>query len=359
MSAELTFRKSRKEDLTRISEFRKNFFPDDSSIRSHEPEYYGWKCYQNPFQPGEMWLAEDGDMLVGIKSMIPKRMKISGEVVVGAETGDTFTHPDYQRRGIFTNLFKVARESGLDGRMGFIYGTPNENSLPGYVRKLAYKQIPIKLRNLIKPVNPKQLLKAKLRLSPLATVLSPIVEIASKAMFTIGTRGITKSNIFVHQELTFPTDIDALWQQASTNYEVILVRTKDYLEWRYVTNPDSYSILVAGDEGGGILGYMVIKTGFLYTNVPVGFIVDFFTLEHDPNIFKKLLVDAFKEFYQRKVNFVSTYTVKGSFYDRILVRAGFFPYNEVPLICYDNELVRQVSSKACKWHFTMGDTDNI
>lgn len=359
MSAGLTFRESGKEDLARISKFWKQFFLGDSSTRSHEPEYYEWKCYQNPFQQGEMWLAEDGDMLVAMKSMTPKRMKILGEVVVGAETGDTFTHPDYQRRGIFTNLFKVAGESGIDGRMSFIYGTPNKNSLPGYVHKLNYAQIPINLRNLVKLLKPKQVLNAKLHLPLLAAASSPVVEIASKAIFAIYMGRIAKSNIMVHQEPSFPDDMDAFWQQASNKYDVILVRTRDYLDWRYVTNPDAYTILVARDGEGGILGYMVTKTGFIYGNAPVGFIVDFLTLEHDPNIFKRLLVVAFKEFHQKEVNFVSAYTVKGSHYDRILVRAGFFPYGKIPLMCYNNDLGSQVSGHTYRWHFTMGDTDNV
>lgn len=358
MSRRLNFRRAKKQDLTRISEFRKGFFEYNSAKRSCEPEYYEWKCHKNPILPGEMWLAEDGDAVVGIKSMTPKRMKVLGKVVVGAETGDTFTHPDYQRRGIFTNLFKAARKSGLDGRMGFIYGTPNKNSLPGYVRKLDYAQIPIKLRSLVKPLYLRQLLEAKLHFSPLASILSLIIEIASKVTFRISMRGVAKSDVFVCQEPFFPDDINTLWEKASKNYEVMLVRTKEYLEWRYVTNPDTYSILIARDRDGAILGYMVTKNGF-DGDIPMGIIVDFLTIEDDPNIFKKLLSTSFHEFDRRKVNAVSTLAIGRSFYNKILLRAGFFPHNEVPLICYKNELGSQIHSQAYKWHFTLGDTDNI
>ena len=64
MKKELTFRKCHEVDLYKVSEFRRSLF-GYSLIRSHEPEYYRWKCYQNPILPGEMWLAEDSDAVVG------------------------------------------------------------------------------------------------------------------------------------------------------------------------------------------------------------------------------------------------------------------------------------------------------
>lgn len=359
MSRGLNFRRARKEDLPRIAEFRKGYFPYDSANRSYEPEYYEWKCYENPILPGEMWLAEDGDTLVAIKNITPKRMKVLGTMVNGAEMGDSFTHPDYQRRGIFTNLSKAARESALNRGISLIYNTPNKKaSLPGYIKKLNHVPVPIRLHGLVKPVNPKQLLKKTLPFAPLATLLSPAVEIVSRAMFRIAMKGLAKSDVFVYQESGFPDDIDALWEQASKNYEVILARTKDYLEWRYVTNPDTYSILIARNTDGAILGYMVTKTGFS-GGIPMGYIIDFLTLEGNPNIFKKLLSTSLHEFYRKKASAASTWTIKGSFYDKILRRAGFFPRNEIPLLCYKNEVGSQLAGKAYKWHFTMGDSDNI
>jgi len=68
MPQKITYRKFIEGDIARISEFRKKFFLYDSSIRSYEPEYYEWKFNKNPVLPGEIWLAEDGNTLVGIDS---------------------------------------------------------------------------------------------------------------------------------------------------------------------------------------------------------------------------------------------------------------------------------------------------
>ncbi len=359
MSPGLTFRKFRRDDLPRIAEFRKTFFPYNPSLRSHEPEYYEWKCARNPILPGEMWLAEDGETLVGMKGMTPKRIKILGAAVDGAETGDTFTRPDYQRRGIFTGLFKDAIEKhGVETRVRFIYGLPNRNSLPGYERKLNYAQVPIRLYNLLKPLNSKQLLKRRLPFPFLATISSPLMEGISQAVFKFGMRKVAKSNILVRPESVFPNDIDILWEQASKSYDIMLVRTRDYLEWRYVTNPDTYSILIARNQSGAILGYMVTKTGFA-EDIPIEFIVDFLTREDDTNIFRKLLATAMDDACPRKVSVIIAQAVRGSSYHKVLIRLGFFPYSRVPMVCYKNELGIQVLSKPFQWHFTMGDSDNI
>jgi len=273
MTKELTFRRFQPDDLVRVSEFRKTFFPYNSSLRCYEPEYYRWKCHDNPVQQGEMWLAEDGDVLVGMKSMIPKRMKILGAEVDGAETGDTFTHPDYQRRGIFTGLFKTAsQEDGLDTRVDFIYGVANEQSRPGYEKKLNYGQVPIRLRSWIKPMSMKQLLEIKFNSSLLASFFSYVIEIINTVTGRIGTAGDAKSDISISQVSSFPDDINALWEQVAKSYDVMLTRSKAYLEWRYVKNPDTYSILVATSKEGIPLGYMVTKVGLSEKKLPLGFI---------------------------------------------------------------------------------------
>ncbi len=360
MSEELTFRKAKREDLPRISEFRKTFFKYNPLMRSYEPEYYEWKCYKNPILPGEMWLAEDGDKIVAIKNVTPKMMKALGNITTVAEMGDTFTHPDYQRRGIFTTLSKAARESIINKGISLIYNIPNKDtSLPGYIKKLNHVPVPIKLRSLVHIINSKQPLKARLRSRLLASAFSPVIDTVSRAIFRIGMRGVTKSDVLIYAEPGFPDDINTLWEQVSNNYDVMLVRTKDYLEWRYVTNPDTYSILIARNRDGAILGYMVNKIS-LFESIPKGFICDFLTIEDDPNVLKKLLSTSLRDFYHRKVSRVSVWVVKGSFYDRILVKLGFLPHAvAVPLMCYKNELGSQIVSHAYRWHFTLGDSDGI
>jgi GNAT superfamily N-acetyltransferase len=355
-----TFKKCEKADLLRISSFRKNFYSSDEENpnRSHEAEYYEWKLWKNPVRPGEMWYAETDNKIVGMKSMTPKRVKILDEILDGAETGDNFIHPDFQRRGIFTGLYKAAGESSPDEKRGFIYGLPNDMAMSGYENKLDYAKIPAGLRGLIKPVFARQLLRKTISPPLLGDVLSPALVIASRVRSGFRSGDMPEGGASVHAEPGFPDDIDKLWEKTSKNYDVMVVRNRDYLEWRYVTNPDKYSILIARNTGGAISGYMITRAG-LYKGLPVGFIVDFLTVEDDPGVFKKLLAKATVDFRQKKVSIISTYAIRGNFYDRILSRTGFLPHGKHNIICYKNEVGNRVIAGNYTWHFTMGDSDNI
>lgn len=359
MTGELTFRKFTEKDLVRISEFRKGYFPYNSAIRSYEPEYYGWKCYRDPILPGEMWLAEDGDTITGIRNFTPKKMKVSGTTVIGAEMGDSFTHPDYQGQGINYKLLLLARESILNKGVSLIYGVPGHiTALSGFMKKANHGVVPVKLSERVKPLKMKQLFEKRLHIPPpLAVCLSPIINIISNAATGIGAIGSAQDGISISRVSSFPDDIDAFWEQASKPYDIMLVRSKDYLAWRYIQNPDTYSIRLAKNKAGATVGYIVTKVG--YDDVPTGFIVDFLTIEDNQVIFKKLLLAALEELQKEKVNIISAWAIEGGFYDKILSRFGFLPYRKSMISCYQNELGNQILNHKYRWHFTMGDSDNI
>ena len=46
---------------------------------------------------------------------------------------DTATHPEFQRMGVFSTLTRAALEQ-LNDEVDFVYNTPNEKSLPGYLK---------------------------------------------------------------------------------------------------------------------------------------------------------------------------------------------------------------------------------
>lgn len=62
-----------------------------------------------------------------------------GKKILVAQSGDTMTHPGHRGKGLFIQLalktYSLARESGV----AFVFGFPNENSYPGFVKKLNWK----------------------------------------------------------------------------------------------------------------------------------------------------------------------------------------------------------------------------
>jgi hypothetical protein len=209
-----------------------------------------------------------------------------------------------------------------------------------------------------RPLNIKLALKQRFRNSLLATVLSPILEIISKIIFKVNAVAIGKKYFSVSESSTFPDDINSVWDCSSKNYDIILRRSKKYLVWRYITVPDSYIILNATNTNGEFLGYIVGKITD-QQGYRTGSIADFLTIEDDANIFKRLALTLTDIFNENKVDTITTWVVKRSIYYRTLLKLGFRTGAQIPVICYKNKLGNQIIKGAYRWHFTLGDSDNI
>lgn len=104
-------------------------------------DYDRWRFLDTPLGP--MWtvLAMDGERCAGSYTLAPTRMNVGGEALLGAQSLDTMTHPDFRGQGLFTKLADLCyRRAAADG-CELIYGFPNENSYPGFVRRLNFHHV--------------------------------------------------------------------------------------------------------------------------------------------------------------------------------------------------------------------------
>jgi GNAT superfamily N-acetyltransferase len=110
------------------------------------PEFFRWKHEDSPFGRSLMFVAEADGRIVGLRAFMRWEFRSGESTLHAVRAVDTATHPDYQRLGIFSALTREALNS-LDG-VDFVFNTPNEKSLPGYL-KLGWsvvEEIPISLR---------------------------------------------------------------------------------------------------------------------------------------------------------------------------------------------------------------------
>tara|TARA_B100001123_G_C15327832_1_gene1030151 strand:- start:2921 stop:3886 length:966 start_codon:yes stop_codon:yes gene_type:complete len=62
-----------------------------------------------------------------------------GEKVMCAQSGDTMTHPNHRKRGLFTKLAKKTYETASKEGIEFIFGFPSPQSYPGFKHKLNWE----------------------------------------------------------------------------------------------------------------------------------------------------------------------------------------------------------------------------
>lgn len=356
----IDYRDATVKDIDGMSNLRKIFIePAMGMRRSCEPEYYHWKILENPIKRGIYYVAEASDEIVGMTTITPKKLLVFGQYVYGAEIGDTFVHPGYQRRGIFSKLVNLSREQALDLGIDLIYGTPNENSLPGYEKRLNFPQIPsAQVYNLVRPLNMKPVLESRLESQALASILTPLARVYYGVRYRLDTGKTNHPDIQVEEISTFPENMEMLLNAAQLKYDWIMERSKKYLDWRFGANPDTYRILIARDSRG-VLGYLVAKIGS-WRNLRVGYLADFLTIENDSRIFEELLSQAIKGFIDANLDMLACWSVANSHYDRILRSNGFQVHKPIPIISYrKSKIGAEILDRDVRWHFTMADSDNI
>ena len=204
-------------DITSITELRA-LFPENNR-RSMSKEYYEWKLRNNPYKEGMVFLERRQDVVVGSLTITPKRISIGGKVLTVAELGDAFTHPEYQKQGIFSRLLKACTAFTISQGIEVIYGTPNSNALPVEI-KLGYRPCPfVKLNYMAKDqwnmrTTIRSIAKAILRRSydPFSLDLSTIFkQTFSLPLFLRVKDSVTDQSFDILSINRFTEEIDGLW----------------------------------------------------------------------------------------------------------------------------------------------------
>lgn len=353
------------DDFKRASNLRKSFSDGIRAFekRSCEEDYYRWKIQNNPVQTGILQVATDNDMFIGMLSAIPRRVFVKRDLRNGAEICDAFVHNDYQRQGIFSTLVNLTCENALQNKIEFIYTTPIEhsNSLSGF-EKCNFLQIPsVNVLNLVCPFNIIKIIQTQLQLSfvPnfISAMIDPFAAFIYKSIYSVKSLNRIENNLRIFSVSSFSDEIYKLYKKVSANYDWIVERSMKYLNWRFIKNPDDYSVWLVQDNQE-TLGYVVLKYG-IWKNLKVGYIVDYLTDEERPDVFTKLILHTLSLFRKAKVDMVSSWAVKNSYYYKTLKTFGFQKYNKIVIVCYPNEIGKQLAGQQLKWHFTMADSDNI
>jgi GNAT superfamily N-acetyltransferase len=110
-------------------------------------EFFRWKHLENPFGQSFMLVAETDGRIVGFRAFMRWRFTTGGGAVTAVRAVDTATHPDHRGRGIFSRLTLEAL-GALRGGVDLVFNTPNEKSLPGYL-KMGWRTVgavPIRVR---------------------------------------------------------------------------------------------------------------------------------------------------------------------------------------------------------------------
>lgn len=90
-------------------------------------KYLGFLAYNDEGEP------------IGFHGATFYQIELEGKTYTVAQGGDSMTDPRYQGKGLFTKLGKITQALAAEEGLLFVYGFPNQNSYPGYIKKLDWE----------------------------------------------------------------------------------------------------------------------------------------------------------------------------------------------------------------------------
>lgn len=132
MKEHLIIRPAESQDIPAIVDLLKQSLGEVSSTKTEA--YWRWKHVENPFGPSPVYIAEEAGQIIGVRAMMQWQWQTSTNVYKSLRAVDTATHPAHQGKGIFKRLTQHLIEQAKAEDYAFIFNTPNQQSLPGYLK---------------------------------------------------------------------------------------------------------------------------------------------------------------------------------------------------------------------------------
>ena len=86
--------------------------------------------------------AVENNKIIGCNGFLASDFKINKKTIPCYQVCWSATHPDHQRKGVFVNMQREAQEILRNRGAAFIYGITNDNSMPIFINKLGFSEIP-------------------------------------------------------------------------------------------------------------------------------------------------------------------------------------------------------------------------
>ncbi len=322
------------------------------------PEYFRWKLKDNPAGKGFLTLAISNGKVVGTASVTSKHIWYKGSVINSAEAGDVYTHPDFQRRGIFTATADATRKRAQDAGYSLIYGLPNEQARPGWEKNLEF--LVHTAFELIAPIyicKPPSFVKNNLpRIirQPLSKSIELLSATSRRFWLLLG----KLAGISVRQVNAIGPEYNHLWEQYREYNDFLLVRDFEHLNYRFFKHPLAKYQFYEARHKGQLCGYLVTRRQQARGKVNC-IIADWFYNTKNPFIFLSLLNTALEKNLSPDINECRAWVTHSHPDKWLFAISGFLLRGCNPIIFHKNIIGRQILNGRDKWHFTMADSDNI
>lgn len=342
-----------------ISRFMEQNFMNELAYatRSFDAAYYRWKYAENWAGKPVVRVAEDEGEIVGLMCAVPRKLWVNGEVYSGAESGDTFIHPEYRGKHLFLEMARSVFEACREAGMAFVCGVPNPVSLPVMTRIFRYDVL-FEYRSVVRPLRIPSVLRKKTGSKILAGALGVPASWIHALLFSIP---FPRGRMVFERMTVLDDRLDALWERNKKEYTFSFVKNREYLDWRFVKNPEAFEIHLIHD-GSEPVGYVVIKFADVM-GYRFALIADLMIPRGDARLYGRCLRNLEIWCRNREADFLAHWAMLESREFRIHRRMGFFVRKKKYWFILRDEigLLSRLSDRKNRrsWTFSQADSDNI
>ena len=342
-------------------------------------DHWRWEYRDCPDGHALIQVAEhDGD-IIGHYASLPIPMQCDRAVIPAGKVEGSAV--DIRYRGAAARKFFPAEENPtIFGKLiqalfaqadqehtKLLWGFPNDAAVSVQVR-LGYDYLKIPRSLLMRPLNPSAVAKRVLAKRVPSKLLSPIL--ASGAATFIRMRNVLAQRVStgeptyrVRQVASFDEQIDHLWSRwMKMRHCVTLVRSRKYLSWRFVENPNASYTRWVVEKDDCLTGYL-ITSAYQRDGYREGSIVD--VLVENEEALDALLLRCIDAFKQDKVDVVTVWSIPNNphhaLYERTFQRHGFWISRSSPLHVIlratDGDAMRAYLLDPSHWYLTMAFTE--
>jgi len=205
-------------------------------------DLFRWKHVDNPYGESPIWLAEEAGRIAGFRAMMRWELVTpDGRTIRAVRAVDTATHPDFQRRGIFSSLTMRAVDDMMEDGVDIVFNTPNSQSRPGYL-KMGWIDV------------------GRLRVAARPTSLSSLAKVARAR--TAAQKWSEASQVGMDAREALALDgVRELLASRPAGTGLSTAMSVELLQWRYGFEPLHYRAWIPDEVGDGLVVFRVRQRG--------------------------------------------------------------------------------------------------
>lgn len=327
-------------------------------------EYLFHEYYENPLGDARVQIAwnEKEQEAGGQFALVPKQVKVGEYIVKDMMSVNTITGEKYRGQGVFTKLARdVLDEIQEQHSAAISHGMPNQNSYPGFTKKLGYTDIGV-LPLYIRPLVPSHLVRDFLHWKHMYRAIKPMDWAFMYRREPVPVSGVSFQKLTAdHLELA-----EDFWKEIRNKYPVMIQRDPQYLRYRFLDIPRrKYECWYAVKNHKPVA--FVIGRVMEVAGMQCAMIADFLYLDGAEAAARQLVQHILFILQQQGGDLAGCLMQPFTSEAKILKKMGFFvcpkfmepqPFLFI-LRVFGDEPELQMVKDFHNWFFTMGDYDVV